>query len=65
MKPIFLKSTLAFASIALSFHFAGAQTLYTPGGTIGTSANTNIGVNISSPLSPLHLVGDFRMGTDY
>jgi len=67
MKLIFLKSTLAFAniSIALSFHFAGAQTLYTPGGTIGTSANTNIGVNITSPLSPLHLIGDFRMGTDY
>jgi hypothetical protein len=68
MKPIFFtKLSLAFANIAiaLSFHFAGAQTLYTPGGTIGKSANTNIGVNITSPLSPLHLIGDFRLGIDY
>jgi hypothetical protein len=67
MKSLFYsKPSLAFTSIALSlsFHFAGTQTLYTPGETIGATSNTNIEVNISVPLSLLNLIGYFRLGTD-
>jgi hypothetical protein len=47
----------------LSFNFVEAQILYTPNGTVGTSTTTNIGVNITNPETPLHLVGEFKIGT--
>jgi hypothetical protein len=67
MKPLFFrKPSLAFTSsaLSLSFHFAGGQTLYTSGGSIGASAKTNIGDNILLPLTPLHLIGGFKLGID-
>lgn len=35
-----------------------AQTVYVPGGTVGTSSNSNVGIGTSSPISRLDVVGD-------
>src|SRR5687768_14194861 len=46
---------LAIISLSLSVH---AQTLYTPGGTVGNNTtNSNVGVGTSTPNSKLEVVG--------
>jgi len=53
MKKIFLSVAILLLLTATSF----AQTVFTPGGTIGTSSNSFVGIGTSSPSSDLHLAG--------
>ncbi len=52
-KELFLFGVLMFISSA----FLSAQTVYTPGGTIGTSSNDNVGIGTDNPAALVHLIG--------
>ena len=48
---------VAFTAISIS---SISQTLYVPGGTIGNSGNSNVGIGFSSPAEKLHINGSIR-----
>ncbi len=56
------KTFLVFTSITMSTSFVSAQTLYAPTGTVGTSLNNNIGINITTPEASLYINGTFKLG---
>ncbi len=53
MKKILLSVVILLLLIATSF----AQTVFTPGGTIGTSGNDSVGIGTDNPAALVHLIG--------
>lgn len=63
MRP---RTAFTWLSLAIAFGAAPitAQTIYVPGGTVGTSSNSNVGVGTSSPAALLHVNGTVLLGTN-
>jgi hypothetical protein len=62
-----MKSPIRIAAVlTLAAAFAArlpAQTLYTPGGTVGNIGGTNVGIGTSTPGEKLEVNGNVRVGT--
>ena len=50
-----MKQLIAFLLVGFLVSPGHSQTLFTPGGTVGTSSNANVGIGRPSPASKLHI----------